>query len=111
MADLSHDWLDAQLVRQLAPVKAPDSLWTRVQAERRERRNPARAVWILWPAVAMVLVLASIDLCRQIGKAAEAGARIESNKPAELRAWVNARANLTVAASCRTCHLDAHGQI
>jgi hypothetical protein len=108
---VAEQWLEAQLMREMAPVKAPASLWTRVQAERRERRNRPRVVWMLWPAVATVLLVASFDLCWQIGRAAEAGVRIESNNPAELRAWLNAKANLNVAASCGACHLDAHGQI
>jgi hypothetical protein len=111
VAEVSHKWLEAQLLREMAQVKAPDSLWNGIQVERRERRNRPRVVWMLWPAVATVLLVASADLCWQIGRAAQAGARIESNNPAELRAWVNEKANLNVAASCGACHLDGHGQI
>jgi len=94
-------WLEAQLVRELAQVKAPDSLWTRVQAERRERRSQPRMMWMLWPAVAMVLLGAAIDLSWQAAKAVEAaGSRIASSNPAEIRAWVKAKANMDVNLNC-----------
>src|SRR5579871_1643537 len=64
------DWMERELKRQLAPVSAPDSLWDRVERARREKRVAAgQAGWILWPAVAAIMLFASGDLAWQMDRA------------------------------------------
>ncbi len=109
------DWLEAQLLREMAQVKAPDSLWTRIQAERRERRNPPRVMLMLWPAVATVLLVASVDLFWQADRArgamirisdsdlavaASPDSRFESDDPAVLGAWLKAKSGMDVSLIC-----------
>ncbi len=116
MADNSHAWLEAQLLRQMAQVKAPDTLWAQIENEgRAQRRRPVRRVWMLWPVIATVLMLATGDLVWEVGKARGAvrlsdgelaaiasgtGKSIDSTDPAAIRAWVKARTNRDVELNC-----------
>ena len=54
------EWVDLQLSHQLAPVKAPDDLWERVQgrAPRRRRRSVPRLALATGAAVLAVVALA-----------------------------------------------------
>jgi hypothetical protein len=100
MDDSSQEWVKAQLLREMAQVKAPDSLWPRIQAEQRARRALPRTGWILWPAVATVMLVASGDLLWQsVNAASERGAR-----PVVLR--VKTPQLLTATVSCGTCHVE-----
>jgi len=64
-------WLEGELARQLGPVRAPDSLWARIERERRRRNSGTRRSfeWVLWPAVALMLMIASADLFWELGRA------------------------------------------
>ena len=123
MADHSQAWLETQLVRQLAQVKAPDSLWAQIERARRSQqaqsrmRNTVRmkAGWVFWPAVATILLLATGDLAWEVGRARATmrlsdselaaistgtGTRIDSSDPAAIRIWVKARTNMDVDLNC-----------
>jgi hypothetical protein len=110
-------------MRQLAQVKAPDSLWAQIERERRSQQTQSRvrstvrvkAGWVLWPAVATILLLATGDLAWEVGRAratmrlsdsdlasisAGTGTRVDSSDPAAIRAWVKARTNMDVDLNC-----------
>ena len=61
MAELQRNempWLEAELLRQLAPVSAPEDLWYRVNQPQRGIRQRVSIDWLLWPvAAAMVLLI------------------------------------------------------
>jgi hypothetical protein len=103
VADHSDMWLQAQLMREMAQVKAPDTLWTRIQAEQRARKALPRTGWILWPVIATVMLVASGDLLWQSVNAAS-GRVMRSNE----RAWVRVKAGqpATLSVSCGTCHVE-----
>jgi hypothetical protein len=92
----------------MAQVKAPDTLWTGIQAEHRRRRTEIRHGWILWPAVAFALLLASGDLLWEIGKARgdvirlsdREISRLDSRDPVEIRDWVRSETGMDVNLSC-----------
>jgi hypothetical protein len=97
----------------MAQVKAPDTLWPRIQAERRDqmrsgRRGLQRTGWMLWPVVATVLLLASGDLLWQIGQARGDVIRLSdreisglaSSNPAEIRAWVKTKTDMDLDLAC-----------
>lgn len=116
MSDPSKNWMENELARQLTPVKAPASLWGRIESARRAKHHSRQAGWILWPAVATLLLLASGDLVWEIGKAraslgplteqdleavtAGAGCDFKSTDPVQIERWVKARANMDVNLSC-----------
>jgi hypothetical protein len=111
-----NDWIEKELARQLTPVRAPDSLWSRVESARRSQRSSPQAGWILWPAVAMMLLFASGDLLWEIGKArasitplteqdleavADGSAcDFKSSDPAQIERWVKAKTSMNVNLSC-----------
>lgn len=92
----------------MTQVKAPDTLWSGIRAEERNRQQPHRTGWMIWPAVAMVLLVASADLLWQMGKARGETirlsdpeiARLTSENPAEIRAWVKTRTDMDLDLSC-----------
>jgi len=96
------------LLREMAQVKAPDTLWAGIRAEQRARQTPVRTGWMLWPAVAMVLLLASGDLLWEFGKARGSVirlsdhevARLTSDNPGEIRAWVKTKTDMDVDLAC-----------
>jgi hypothetical protein len=96
----------------MAQVKAPDGLWKRIEDERRARRAQPRTGWILWPAVAAMLLLASGDLLWELGKSRgevirfsdREVASLQSKNPAEITAWVKSKADMDVDLSC--CHAE-----
>jgi len=108
MSDMARGWLEAQLLRDIAQVKAPDTLWANIRAEQRARQAPVRRGWMLWPAVAMVLLLASGDLLWEFGKARGSlirlsdheVARLASDNPTEIRAWVKTKTDMDVDLAC-----------
>jgi hypothetical protein len=103
VADNSDRWLEAQLLRQMAQVKAPDTLWPRIEAERRARKALPRTGWMLWPVVATVMLLASGDLVWQSVSAASG--RVQRRDEST---WVRTKASQSVASavSCRSCHVE-----
>jgi hypothetical protein len=59
-------WLEKELARQLAPVTAPESLWDRINQQRRRpprRVLPGRA---FWPVAAVMMLLAVAGVVRTI---------------------------------------------
>jgi len=107
VADPSQDWIEAQLLRQMAQVKAPEGLWSRIQAEQRARKALPRTGWILWPVIATVMLVASGDLLWQSVSAASG----RFPRPAERtvsQGWVAARPSQAAvfAVSCQRCHVE-----
>ena len=121
MADSNgNDWIEKELARQLSPVRAPDSLWSRVESARRGARSlppgGRQAGWILWPAVAMMLLFASGDLLWEVGKARAsiaplteqdleavadgAACDFKSSDPVQIERWVKAKTSMDVNLSC-----------
>ena len=104
MGDQSNSWLEAQLVREMAQVKAPEGLWTRIQAEQGARKALPRTGWMLWPLVATVMLVASGDLLWQSVNAASG-----RTHPAVERTLVRVKAPQAMApgvSTCRSCHLE-----
>ena len=100
----SPGWVEAQLLREMAQVKAPEGLWTRIQAEERARKALPRSGWMLWPVVATLMLVASGDLLWQSVNAASVRPHITVE-----RTLVRAKAPqamLLNVSSCRTCHLE-----
>lgn len=113
MADPENqNWIEKHLARELSPVSAPRSLWGRVEAARRSDRPSSRAGWILWPAVAAILLVASGDLAWEVGKAHGSLAPLtgrdidtiscdfQSSDPVEVERWVKAHTNVEIGLSC-----------
>jgi hypothetical protein len=124
VSDNENDWIEKELARQFAAVRAPDSLWSRVESARRGARSASlagtpvgpRAGWILWPAVATMLLFASGDLLWEIGKARASIAPLteqdleavadgsacdfKSSDPAQIERWVKAKTSMNVNLSC-----------
>lgn len=108
----NEDWIEKQLARELSPVIAPGSLWGRIEGARRMNRGSRRAGWILWPAIATLLLFASGDLAWEIGKARgsltplterdfeSANCDFRSSDPVEVAKWVKARTNVELGLSC-----------
>jgi len=110
------NWIEKELARHLAPVPAPESLWGRVEAARRSARSSPQAGWILWPAVALMLMLASGDLLLEMGKARASMAPLteqdlkaladgdacdfKSADPAQIERWLKAKTKMDVNLSC-----------
>jgi hypothetical protein len=92
-------WLEAELARQLGPVRAPESLWTAVQSGARHREPRIRMSLVLWPVVALMLLVASGDLAWQVGKSRQS-LSCRSSDPSEVRAWVKAHSGIDVELSC-----------
>ncbi len=123
MAEHSQAWLEAQLLRQMAQVKAPETLWAQIERRQRAQRPEAGRMetrrgetrWIVRPILAALMLLAVGDLAWQTGKASSAirlsdselagiapGAslRIDSSDPAAIRAWVKAKTNRDIDLTC-----------
>ena len=108
----NHNWIQEQLARELSPVCAPGTLWGRIESARRRNRHSPRAGWMLWPAIAMLLLFASGDLAWEIGKARgslapltardveSANCDLRSSDPVEVARWVKARTNVEIGLSC-----------
>jgi hypothetical protein len=100
----SPSWIEAQLVREMAQVKAPEGLWTRIRAEQSARKALPRTGWMLWPVVATVMLVASGDLLWQSVNAASGRPRTTLE-----RTLVRAKAPQAMVlgvSTCRTCHLE-----
>ncbi len=50
--------LEAELLRQLAPVPAPEGLWYRINLPRQTSRPRAALDWAFWPAAVLMTLLA-----------------------------------------------------
>lgn len=107
----STPWLERELTRQLAPVAAPESLWYRLQDERRPASRSDSFRWTVWPAVALVTLILCAIAFRQMSILGSE--RLTAQDLAELartsrdfdfrsedfgaiQAWVKAEANIDV---------------
>ena len=104
------EWLEAELTSALRPAQAPPGLWGRVLSP----RAPARG-WLV-PAIALVLLVASVDLLWEFSKArgglrqgmqpdaaeiaAIAGSEkrcdLYSDDPGRIRQWVKSRSGIDI---------------
>jgi hypothetical protein len=101
------DWLELELARELRPVRAPEALWGRVQAQERQRATPKRQ-WApnrpLLAAAAVVLVAAAVWngrpanleslAARELGQSAQL--ELRSADPVEIGIWLRRQAGLEV---------------
>jgi hypothetical protein len=103
------DWLELELADRLAPVRAPEALWARVQrprvAERvRATRLPRRALVAL-AAVAVATIVAVALAVPSPGMSEMAAAELAANRPADFRSsdphaiahWLRANAGVNVS--------------
>ena len=104
--------LERQLGRALAPVQAPEGLWNAIHRPREAR--PARRFmeWALWPAAAVVLMLALAGVLRshtldQPAPSPEASAAANCHTP--VYAVKDLRTN--ARSGCLACHLTVPGSI
>ena len=99
-----------ELARQLAPVKAPESLWDRIHGRQGGVRRRVSQGWVFWAAAAIV-VLAVTGIAHYRGedndpdkfadhelalRAHHAGFDYRSDNFEDTRAWVKARANIDI---------------
>ena len=89
-------WLEAELRAQLRPVSAPAGLWTKIQSPGAVRRADSGPTRLLWPVIAVLMLLASVDLLWEFSKARGGLRQTTQPNPAELAA---------LAASPEACDL------
>lgn len=111
-------WLEAELARQLGPVAAPEALWNRIALAPQEpvRHPRAEPVWLLWPAIAAIFVLACAGLLWELAQArgpmrdttqltprelrmlasTTRGFDFASDNPAALRRWVKSNTGIDI---------------
>lgn len=107
-------WLETKLREELRPVSAPGGLWTKIQAPGAVRRAESGPTRLLWPVIALLMLLASADLLWEFSKArgglrqiaqpeaAELAAlaaspeacELNSNDPARIRQWVKSHSDI-----------------
>lgn len=58
------NWLEQELASELAPVRAPQSLWGHIETGPRRVRPNASPAWLLWPVAATVSLLAIAGVWR-----------------------------------------------
>ncbi|HXJ44992.1 MAG TPA: hypothetical protein VNH18_37230 [Bryobacteraceae bacterium] len=115
MSEGRSAWLESELVSKLGPVEAPLGLWERIQHPAAAPSRPVTARF-LWPAIAIILLLASADLLWEFSKArgglrqmaqpdasdiaaiASAPDRCDlySDDPARIRQWVKSRTGIDI---------------
>src|SRR4051794_19011027 len=61
------NWLEQELRTHLGPARAPAGLWAKIQFPQRVSSGGTRR--FIWPALAIVLLLASADLLWEFSKA------------------------------------------
>ncbi len=103
------DWLELELAHRLAPVRAPEALWARVQRSRavepaRSILLPRRALVALG-AVAVAAIVAVALAVPSPGMSEMAAAELAANRPADFRSsdphaiahWLRANAGVNVS--------------
>jgi hypothetical protein len=105
-------WLKHELVRQLAPVSAPDGLWYRMQQPRERLANPRPLGWLLGAVAALMFLLVGVGALRSLtahrthdlGNAEDLlvlarsspGLDFKSESFDEIRRWVKTEANIDI---------------
>lgn len=113
------DWLELELAHRLAPAKAPNDLWERVQTggPRRPVRPPVRRR--VWPVAAIVTVMIAAgamwmvakgqghvpDLAHLASMELNAGEPLDlqSGDPADVRAWAKRSAGVDLKITPASC--------
>ncbi len=95
-------WLEVNLREQLRPVSAPAGLWSKIQAPGAGRRAESDPTRLLWPAIALLMLLASADLLWEFSKARGGLRQIAQPDAAELAA---------LAASPEACELNSNDPV
>lgn len=95
------DWIEQELSRGLGPVEAPATLWGRIHSARPQHPKRRDFRWVLWPAFAGMVLLAS------------SGIRYHAERPTVTRqdfpqaTFVRAiTATQEGRGVCITCHTD-----
>jgi len=90
------EWIEDELARHLKPVKAPDTLWNRVSTGQHSSRPKQRSEfrWILWPAVAGLLLLASSEV------------RYHAQRPTITPTYTRTVSAKITRDACVQCHTD-----
>lgn len=101
-------WLEMELTRQLSPVTAPPSLWQSIET-RPTMQRVTTGGWVLWPAVAFMLLFACGALLRNVRDITQlTGQELRSladspqacdfwsDDPAEIRNWIKSKGNIDV---------------
>jgi len=94
----SGSWLEAELARQLAPVSAPDSLWSRIHEQRRPLRvrpNP----WTAWSLAGAALLMLLLGLVWRLGAVRDPSQDLEALAGRELRNVANGSEALGIRSS------------
>lgn len=111
-----QDWLDAKLRAELTPVSAPIGLWAKIQSPGAARNTEAGPTRLLWPAIAILMLLASADLLWEFSKARGAlrqtaqpeaselaglaaspeACELYSSDPAHIQRWVKSRTGIEI---------------
>ena len=74
--------IESELRNHLGPVTAPPELWAKIQSP--QRVSPFSARQLIWPAIAILLLLASADLLWEFSKARGGFRQFARPTPAEL---------------------------
>lgn len=94
------DWMDLQLAHSLAPAKAPDALWARVNARIDMPAPAAASPWIgmfRWAAPCAVAVAVLLLLVRATAiELRPAHAEFVSNDPIAVERWLAHEAGVAV---------------
>ncbi len=116
-SSVTPNWLADKLREELRPATAPDRLWARIQAPAAASRAETGPTRFLWPAIALLMLLASADLLWEFSKArgslrqfaqpdpstiaslasAADACDIYSNDPVRLRQWVKSHSGIEIA--------------
>ncbi len=115
-------WLERELYRQLAPVKAPESLWHRINSARPLPEDRVSFRWMLWPVAAAMVALVSASIAGNLhnpgmhknvapireqelltlarnstgGNLAREGYNFQSDSMQATRAWLKSAANIDI---------------
>jgi hypothetical protein len=115
---MKKEWFEGELSRHLAPVKAPDELWDRVQNHEVARTPRPARMWLAWAsAAAMVLVALAVTWTLRLRSESNAsneqlavqallrgpeGLALRSGEASEIRTWVKARTGIDLPEQMRS---------
>jgi hypothetical protein len=98
-------WLESELVRQLAPVAAPGTLWDRVCTPRPSVPRGTSIHRVAWPVAAAIVLVAGAGAFWQLNRMREPVVELpatsrdfdfRSNDFGAVRTWVKAKADIDI---------------